>query len=230
MIYDAHVTHDVHRLFGDGVTGDWTVPGEFGKSVAVTKDNTTLYASDHDMWIFLADEKRRLTVTNRRDGKPGSLARGFYISNSEVGASRFLLGMFLFDYVCCNRIIWGAQQYKEVSFKHTSGAPHRFLEEVQPMLREFAEGSPRGIEETVAAAQRRKLDTDVSDFLTKHFGSETTATKIQLAFTTDEGLRPMETLWDVVTGATAYARSLEYADSRVVIERQAGKLLAMAAP
>jgi len=229
MLWDADVLHEVHDNFGDGRTGAWTVPGEFGKAVEVTKANTTLYASDHDMWLFLADETRRLTVHNRRDGNPGSLARGFYISNSEVGASRFVLGMFLFDYVCQNRMIWGAEQFREISFKHTSGAPHRWVEEVQPILREFAEASPKGIEETIAAAQSRKLDSDLDAFLTKHFGSDNMTSKIKLAFAADEGLRPMETLWDVVTGATAYARSLQYADARVGIERTAGRLLAMAA-
>jgi hypothetical protein len=33
------------------------VPGEFGQRVAVTKQNTTLYASDRDMFVFLADEE-----------------------------------------------------------------------------------------------------------------------------------------------------------------------------
>ena len=226
----SDIWHDVHDLYGDGITGDWTIPGEFGQQVAITKANTTLYASDRDSWGFLADEKRRLTVPNRRNGEAGSLARGFYITNSSVGASRFVLGMFLFDYVCCNRIIWGAEGHREIAFKHTSGAPSRFLEEVKPILKEFAESSPKGIEETIAAAQARKVSDDLDTFLSKHFGSDNMAAKIKLAYAADEGLdKPMQTLWDVVTGATAYARTLEYADARVGIERQAGKLLAMAA-
>lgn len=64
--------------FGDGREGQWTVPGEFGKAVEVTKENTTLYASDRDMWIFLADEKNRIEIPNRRDGSPvRSLAASF---------------------------------------------------------------------------------------------------------------------------------------------------------
>ena len=59
----------VHR-FGDGITGDWRVPGEFGKEVVVTKDNTTLFASDRDMFVFLADEKNRIEVPDRRPVVP----------------------------------------------------------------------------------------------------------------------------------------------------------------
>ena len=62
-----------------GSTGEWRVPGEFGKRVAVDKQNTTLYASDRDMFVFLADEDRRIEVAGR------SLARGFFVWNSEVG-------------------------------------------------------------------------------------------------------------------------------------------------
>jgi hypothetical protein len=44
----------------------------------------------------------------------------------------------------------------------------------------------------------------------------------------EEG-RPIETLWDVVTAATAHARSLPHTDDRLVIEREAGKILSEAA-
>ena len=48
-VYDADVVDALIDRFGDGVTGQWRVPGEFGKAVNVTKDNTTLFASDRDI-------------------------------------------------------------------------------------------------------------------------------------------------------------------------------------
>jgi hypothetical protein len=44
----------------------------------------------------------------------------------------------------------------------------------------------------------------------------------------EEG-RPIETLWDVTTAATAHARSLKNTDKRIAIERAAGALLKQAA-
>lgn len=41
--------------------------------------------------------------------------------------------------------------------------------------------------------------------------------------------KPIETIWDAVTGATAYARQLVYVDARVDVERKAGDLLRLAA-
>jgi len=110
-IYDADVVDTLVEKFGDGVSGQWRVPGEFGSRVTVTKDNTTLYASDRDMFVFLADEENRIELPNRRAGRFGSFARGFFVWNSEVGKTTLGAGFFLFDYVCCNRIIWGADQY-----------------------------------------------------------------------------------------------------------------------
>ena len=227
-VWDADIVDTLVNEFGDGVTGTWRVPGEFGKQLAnVTKDNTTLYASDRDMWCFLADEDRRIEMPARRNGQPGSLARGFYISNSEVGAQRLVLGMFLFDYVCCNRIIWGAEQHTEIKIRHTSGAPHRWLEEIKPVLREYASSSPVGVSETIANARQQKIKTDVDTFLSTRFGKGT-ASKIQAAHMIDE-TRPIETVWDAVVGATAFARQLEHMDARVKIEREAGKLLQLVA-
>jgi hypothetical protein len=48
--------------FGDGITGTWRVPGEFGQRVTITKENTTLFASDRDMFVFLADEENRIEL------------------------------------------------------------------------------------------------------------------------------------------------------------------------
>lgn len=228
VIWDADIAQQLVSHFGDGVTGSWRVPGEFGKRLdAVTKDNTTLYASDRDMWVFLADEDRRVDVPSRRNGKSGTLARGFYITNSEVGASRLVLGMFLFDYVCCNRIIWGAAQHQEIKIRHTSGAPHRWIEEVKPILRQYAEGSAQGVSETIAAARAAKVKGDIDTFLANRFGKGMVMS-IHAAHVADEG-RPIETMWDVVVGATAYARNVEHVDRRVQIERTAGDLLRLVA-
>ena len=52
------------------------MPGEFGSRVTVTKDNTTLYASDRDMFVFLADEENRIELPNRREEESGPVFNG----------------------------------------------------------------------------------------------------------------------------------------------------------
>jgi hypothetical protein len=136
--------------------------------------------------------------------------------------------MFLFDYVCMNRIIWGAQQFTEIGIKHTAGAPHRWLEEVKPILRQYAEASAAPVAETIAAARETKIKGDIETFLANRFGSKSLAQSIQASHMLDEA-KPIETIWDAVTGATAYARQLVYVDARVDVERKAGDLLRLAA-
>jgi len=225
-IFNAEITNVLLTRFGDGITGQWKVPGEFGRDVKVTKQNTTLYGSDRDMFVFLADEHNRIEVPNRRDGQPGTLSRGFFVWNSEVGAATVGIAFFLFDYVCSNRIVWGAEQYIERRIRHTASAPDRWIEACLPVLNSYSEASAKPIVAMIEAAQQHKLD-DVKDFLAKRF-TPGLAKEISAAYETDEG-RPIETLYDVVTGLTAHARTVPYQADRVDLERQAGQLLDLAA-
>ena len=225
-IWNSEITRELTQRFGDGVSGQWTVPGEFGRAVAVTQQNTTLFASDRDMFVFLADEHNRVTIPNRRDGKSGTLARGFFVWNSEVGASTFGFAQFLFDYTCSNRIVWGAQGYKELRIRHTVSAPDRFAEEIEPTLRLMSRASETGVVSLVRAAQEKRIE-DLEAFMKGRRFAANMAAKVNVAHERDEG-RPIETAWDLVTGMTAYARTISYQDDRVALEREAGKILAFA--
>jgi Domain of unknown function (DUF932) len=232
-IWNASITRALVQRFGDGLTGAFKVPGGFGKRVAITKDNTTLYASDRDMFVFLADEEHRIEIPNRRDGKSGQLARGFFVWNSEVGKCKFGIATFLFDYVCCNRIVWGAQGYEEITIRHTTRAPERWVDQALPALQDYANSSTAGVKTAIEAAMQQKIghaesrEDDVAKFLASRF-SRSQVSAIKAAHMADEQ-RPIETLWDAATAVTAYARSIPYQDERVEIEREGGKILKLAA-
>ena len=221
-IWNTDVVGALMDRFGDGVSGDFRVPGIFGRQVEIDKQNTTLYAGDRDMFVFLADEKNRLELPNRRGGQAGTLARGFFVSNSETGGGTLYVKTFLFDYVCANRIVWGAQELEEIRIRHTASAPDRFLEEVTPALLAYSQSSAGNVENVLRTAQRSKIDK-VGEFLAKRFGPRV-AQRIEHAHVIDEG-RPIETLWDAVTGATAYARSIQWTAERVEMETTAGAML-----
>jgi len=79
-VWNDEVVSAVISQFGDGVTGHFRVPGEFGEALtSVTKENTTLFGGDQSMFIFLADEERRIEVPNRRNGQTGSLPGAFFL-------------------------------------------------------------------------------------------------------------------------------------------------------
>jgi hypothetical protein len=226
-IWNSDILDTLTNRIGDGITGEWKVPGEFGKAVTVTKENTTLYAGDRDMFIFLCDEGNKIEVPNRRNGKSGSMSRGFFLWNSEVGAQTFGLGTFLFDYVCCNRIVWGASDYQEIRIRHTASAPDRWIDEVTPALISYANSSTKSITDGIAAAQAALIAPDKLDaFLAGRFGKRL-VDPIKMVHVVEEG-RPIETAWDAVTAVTAYARGLGIQDKRLELEREAGEIMKLA--
>jgi hypothetical protein len=221
-IWDGDVVAALIDRFGDGATGDWRVPGVFGQLVDVTRENTTLFSGDRDMFVFLADEQNRIELPGRRDGQTGTLARGFFVTNSEVGAGALKVKTFLFDYVCANRIVWGAHELDEISIRHTASAPDKFIDLVEPALVEYSRSSAANVSGILRGAQAAKIDK-VDKFLANRFGPRVAA-RVQHAHMLDEG-RPIETVWDAVTGATAYARSIPWQAERVEFETLAGGLL-----
>jgi hypothetical protein len=211
--------------FGDGRSGDFRIPGEFGREVEITRDNTTLFAGDRDMFVFLADEVNRIELPGRRDGQAGELARGFFVSNSQVGAGALRVKTFLFDYVCSNRIVWGAHELDEIAIRHTASAPDRFIDEVTPALVEYSRAASSETVGKLRGAQAQRIGDEerVNKFLAQRFGPRV-AERVKAAHMAEEN-RPIETLWDAVTGATAYAKSIQYTADRVDFETKAGEIL-----
>ena len=228
-IWNSDIVKQLIAKFGDGITGRFRVPGEFGVKVDVTKANTTLYAGDRDMFVFLADEVNRIEVPGRRNGEPGQMARGFFVWNSEVGSATFGIKTFLFDYVCMNRIVWGAMDVKCLTIRHTASAPTRWADELVPALQDYANSSAANVVQAIEKAKQARIgktSEDVVDFLAKRF-SKRLATQFTEIHMAEEG-RPIETLWDAATAVTAKARSVQWQDERVAMEEQGGALIDLA--
>lgn len=229
-IWQARVADVCVETFGDGRTGTFRIPGEFGKQVEITKDNTTLYMGDRDMVVFLADEEKSIDIPNRRDGKTGRLSSGIVIGNSDVGGGRLWVASFGFDYICKNRIIWGLRDVEELAIRHTASAPHRFMSEVVPALKVIAKNNIGLREAQIVAAQNTRVD-DIDKFLAARKFNRSQISAIKAAYKTDEGqeLLTETSVWDAVVATTAYARNLQYQDARIDIETTAGKMLKLAA-
>jgi hypothetical protein len=123
--------------------------------------------------------------------------------------------------------VWGADNFQEIRIRHTASAPDKWLEELQPALTTYANSSAKGVQEAIAKAREARLGDKLDSFLTERFGARTAST-LKNVHQLEEG-RPIETIWDVTTAATAMARSIKWQDERVEVEREAGKLLALAA-
>jgi hypothetical protein len=146
-----------------------------------------------------------------------------------VGSAVFGLCTFLYRYVCDNRIIWGQSQVREVRIRHTGGAPERFAYEGQRYLARYAEESTATLVEGIKTAQNAVIpvnkgkDETVQDWLQARGFTKTQAKASVDAAQMEQG--GARTVWDVVNGITAYARTLAHADERVALETRAGKLM-----
>ncbi len=113
-IWDYELVSAVMKIAGNGVSDTrWKVPGvldwstmHYNPYVDVTRDTTTLYASDRDVFLFLVDDTHPIEVGKLPNGDPDLYFRGFYCWNSEVGSRTLGIATFYLRAVCMNRNLW----------------------------------------------------------------------------------------------------------------------------
>ena len=219
-IWDADVVNCAKRIV-DKTGGKFYNPKAYDPHHGGTVPSG-LYASDRDVFIFMIDGGSMLDA-----GPRAKLNRGFFMYNSEVGSRKFGLTTFLFNTVCGNHIVWGAQDIRELTIRHTSGGPTRFDTEAMPTLKAYVEASGMPEISLIQKAQEYLLPFKKDDEIVKWLQSR--------KFTKSEALGALEfakkeegemrTLWQAVQGVTAYARGFDFVDARVELETRAGSLM-----
>jgi hypothetical protein len=234
-IFDHELVDAVQRIAGNG-TGDtrWKVPGMldwstgiYNPRVDITKDTTTLYASDRDVFLFLVDDLNPIEAGRLPDGSPDLYFRGFYCWNSEVGAKTLGMASFYLRAVCQNRNLWGVEDFEEIAIRHSKYAASRFAHEAAPALLNFANSSPLPFINGIRAARERIVahhDEDRTEFLRRRGFSKAETGRIIDTVLAEEG-RPPESIFDFVQGITAIARDKQHQDARLDMEAKAKKLL-----
>jgi hypothetical protein len=216
-IWDANAVESIMQAI-NGTS--WHVPHSHNGS---SRDNSGLYASDHDMFAFFINDENPVEVGNAK------LGRGFFCWNSETGASTFGLTTFLYNYVCANHIVWGAEQVQGLKIIHKRQAPDRFYNEAIPILNGFVEN--HNLEENIKSLAHKAMNQYVGNNLGHVFdwfkGRPFTIKEIADGWQTGiaEG-EDVTNLWGMVQGLTATARDMRFGDKKVDLERRAGSLLA----
>jgi hypothetical protein len=237
-IFDHELVDAVQKIAGNG-TGDtrWKVPGIldwstsiYNPNVDISKDTTTLYASDRDIFVFLVDDLNPIEAGRLPNGEPDLYFRGFYAWNSEVGSKTLGIASFYLRAVCQNRNLWGVEDFQEITIRHSKYAASRFALEAEPALIQFAESSPMPFINGIKAARERIVahdDDDRTTFLRKRGFSKGETGKIIDAVLADEG-HPPASVFDFVQGITRVARDKQHQDDRLDMEGKAKKLLDLA--
>lgn len=234
-IWDHELVAAVMKIAGDGV-GDtrWKVPGvldwssmHYNPFVDVTRDTTTLYASDRDVFLFLVDDTHPIEAGRLANGDPDLFFRGFYCWNSEVGSKTLGIATFYLRAVCMNRNLWGVENFEEISIRHSKFAANRFAHEAAPALENFADSSASGFIQGIRAARERivaRTDEERQTFLRGQGFSKAETGKIIATVLAEEG-HPPASIFDFVQGITAHARSKSNQDSRLDVEAKGRRLL-----
>jgi hypothetical protein len=197
-----------------------------------------IYASDHDMFAFLVNEEARLD-----DGSDGGLSRGFFIQNSEVGASALKLTLFHYRHVCGNHIVWDASDVVDIAIRHVGDVGGRFLIEVEDKLTAYLTASARADEERIRRARSLRLGAKPEEVLDAVFkaiaGGRRTGLPSGLnmkvlaaALDTAQQYADIDgdpfTVWGYVNGLTRLSQSNDYTDQRTFLDRTASSVLAIA--
>lgn len=237
-IFDHELVEAVQKIAGNG-TGDtrWKVPGVldwsthiYNPNVDISKETTTLYASDRDIFVFLVDDLNPIEAGRLPNGEPDLYFRGFYAWNSEVGSKTLGIASFYLRAVCQNRNLWGVEDFQEITIRHSKYAASRFALEAEPALIRFAESSPTPFINGIKAARERIVardDDDRTTFLRKRGFSKGETSKIIDTVLNEEGHLPAS-IFDFVQGITRIARDKQHQDVRLEMEGKAKKLLDLA--
>lgn len=189
-----------------------------------------LYASDRDVFMFMIDGGSMFDI-----GPRAKLNRGFIAFNSEVGSKTFGLMTFLFNQVCGNHFIYGAQDISTLLIRHSAGGPARFIDQALPTLIEYTKSTP-DLEPIIRAQSLKLADIKPSGFIhgeskdewAKCFARENGFTVAEIREAFDFAHREeqrCETLWDLIQGFTASAREIPHVDTRLDLEKRSSALI-----
>lgn len=222
-IWNADVTSRLVRLSEE--------QPEWQPAPAAFDGSRGLYASDEDMFAFMVDNDRRIFET----GPAGGLGRGFFVSNSEVGAGSFAITTFFYEYVCGNHRVWGASGVQELRIRHVGKADERAFAELSVELTKYANASAKDDEEKVQQARTKMLGKDKDEVLDRVFGLRLREVgrkiidqSFEVAEQHSDWYGDPKSVWGLTGGMTQVARDMANASDRVALEKAAGKVLQIA--
>lgn len=187
-----------------------------------------LYASDHDVFAFLVNDKARVN-----DGTSEGISQGIFVENSEVGASRFRLTAFGLRHVCGNHIVWGASNVREISIRHVGSNVYRWGGQLEAEFRRFSNESVAGLELKIAKAKKFTFAGDkdeILDTLFKKLSIPRVALEqsYEIAEKHEDVDGAPNTAWGLLQGLTRYSQTLSHTDTRTDLDKKAGKILEIA--
>lgn len=235
-VWDADVIEALQWLLS--IDPDWKVPGEFDWStyvqnpfVETTKGNTTLFASDRDVFAFLCKDHMPIEAGINPDGSTDVYFPGFYVSNSETGHKGLSISTMMLRGVCANRCLWGVEGLRSLSIRHSKNAPDRFKVQSAATMKSLSTAEYLPFVHMIETARKARLtkgQKETNEFLFKlGFGKQETQKIIDIGI--EEDKTEPEYAYDISNAITAYARREPINDKRMKMEAKAEQVLKMVA-
>lgn len=235
-VWDADVIQALEWLLK--IDPDWKVPGEFDWTtfkqnpfVETTKGNTTLFASDRDVFAFMCKDHMPIEVGKNTDGTTDVYFPGFYISNSETGHKGLSLSTMMLRGVCANRCLWGAEGVRSINIRHSKNAPAKFANASAATMKSLSEAEYMPFVRLITEARKQRLTKgqEETKALLKRLGFWQHETQRIIDIGIEEDQIEPETAYDISNAITAFARRSPNNDKRLMIEAKARQVLQMAA-
>lgn len=189
-----------------------------------------LYAGDRDMFAFLICEGKPID-----DGSGGhGLNRGIFVSNSEIGAGAFTITTFLYDAVCGNHIVWGAEDIHRLSIRHLGNAEPRAFEALERDLQHYIGADASALTNKMKSARKLVLGKDrkeTTETLFNNRGLKLGLRDLEMAYDLAEHMdgervKP-NTVWGMVCGVTRLSQTEGYTNHRTRMDATSARLMAL---
>lgn len=183
----------------------------------------SLYASDHDCFMFTMSEQRDIT-----DPVGKTMHRGVIVTNSEVGDRSLGIMGFWFRDVCQNHIIWGAENLATVRLVHRGAIRDRWID-AQVTVRRYLD-SDTSFEKARFEEVTRQIAGTKDEVLESLFNRKALRLSKATLEASYNAVKPEQdgdprTVWGFAQGITRHAQTVPYADDRHELDRAAGRLL-----
>jgi hypothetical protein len=224
-VWDYQIVNALTEL----TTKGWDIPPAYDPSNfggKKTKGHSGLYCGDRDCFVFMVNDSNRI-----EDGSDQGLARGFFVSNSEVGAAAWGITTFLYKYICGNHIVWGAEDVKHIKVRHVGDADQKVMSSLATQLGLYAEQSPKTLEAAIKKAKEFDLAESAEEVEDLIFSLRILPRKVVRA-AIEEATEYEDVFsaspwsaWGLSQGVTRVSQREEFADSRVRVDQATEKIL-----
>jgi len=198
--------------------------GKRGGLAPVRPEASGLYASDRDIFIFMAHEQEPFEVNG------DAYCHCFCLWNSEVTSKTLGFLTCLYRYICGNHMIWGARDVIERKARHV-GDPRQILNEFQMVIEGYEKYRNQIRDENYAkicAAQalpfadtRERVAKRLEEYMAKKEASSV------LPFLDDSRAYPKSKLsaFGVAQAVTLYSQTAVFAEDRMKFDRIGGQII-----